>query len=124
MKLIIDNRTGVYNQDDVIFNADEHKSLTSFYKLNGVQHTLLSLERPDGWQLMIGGGPDLFVIVLQWQTQNFTLKNQKGNPSITVELCAGGQFGDFPESICTTPDQAKKVISLFFANQEKQEIWI
>jgi len=124
MKLIIDNRIGAHNKDDVLLNADEHESLTAFHKLNGVQHTLLSLERPDGWQLMIGGGPGLFVIVLQGQTQNFTLQNPTGNKNKTIGLCAGGQFGDFSEDICVDKNMAKKAISLFFSGKEKQETWV
>lgn len=124
MTLTLDNRTGVHNRDDIILNANEHEALDNLSRLNGANHTLLGLDRTDGWHLLVGGGPTYYVVTLDSEQETFTLKNKSGDPDKIISLCAGGQFGDFPENICVSQDQAKNAISLFFSLKEKQEVWI
>ena len=123
MRLTIDSRDGVHNRDAVVFHAGEQVAMVWLSKLNGKQHTLLSLDRDDGWQLMVGGGPLHYVITLSDKSQNLTFRNPSGDETVTVEVCAGGQYGDFPETFCANYEQAKNIISLFFQGKERQETW-
>jgi len=124
MRLIADNREGAHNQDTKIDPVDKNEALRWLAKLDGSKHTLLSFERQDGWQLMVGGGPSQYIITLSDGSSNLTFYNTAGDETEVVEVCAGGQFGEFPESMCATYQQAIQVINCFFDGNEKQESWI
>ncbi|WFR97599.1 hypothetical protein [Rhizobium tumorigenes] len=64
MQLTVDKREGVQNLDIGVSDADEIVTLNWLSKLNGQEHTLLGLERDDGWQVMVGGGPIYYVVTL------------------------------------------------------------
>lgn len=124
MQLIADNRVGVHNQKIMVAGVSKEMALDWLSKLNGRQHTLLSFERQDGWQLMVGGGPEQYVITLSDGVDNLTFCNRDGNVTEVVEICAGGQFGEFPKNISATYQQAARIINLFFSKNERQENWI
>ena len=124
MQLIADTRDGVYNQNNKLLCFDEKTALGWLSKLDGKQHTLLSLERDDGWQLMVGGGPFRYIITLGNGVENLTFQNADGDDAIVVKLCAGGQFGEFPQTLCATHQQATQVILSFFIKKEQQESWV
>ncbi|MFS8051103.1 hypothetical protein [Rhizobium sp. BR 314] len=124
MRLITDTRNGNHNLDVEVPDADVKVVLDWLSRLDGKQHTLLSLERKDGWQLMVGGGPFRYVVTLGSDIDNMTLENPSGNQSTMVELCAGGQYGDFPETICVNPEQVASAVSLFFLGRELQLRWV
>ena len=124
MRLIVDNRAGIHNQEAEIAFVDKKEALDWVGKLDGVQHTLIIFERKDGWQLMVGGGPTQYIITLSDASNNLTFHNIAGDDSQVVELCAGGQFGEFPQNICATRKQAMQVVATFFDGNESQEDWI
>jgi|GEM_PF-3623560 len=124
MQLIIDNRTGVQNQDIEIYSSEDKIALELLSKLDGNQHTMLSLKRKDGWQLIIGGGPAHYIITLGDGEKQLTFLNINGDEATDVEVCAGGQFGQFPETLCADHRQATEIISAFFDKQEMQKTWI
>lgn len=124
MQLIVDNRVGVHNQEITVASVGKEMALDWLSKLNGRQHTLLSFERQDGWQLMVGGGPEQYVITLSDGEDNLTFCNRDGSVTEVVEICAGGQFGEFPKNISATYKQAALIIDLFFSKNERQENWI
>lgn len=124
MQLTADRRNGVHNLDAEVPDADVNVALDCLSKLDGERHTLLSLGRTDGWQLMVGGGPFRYVVTLGNDTDNLTLENASGNQSTLVRLCAGGQYGDYPETICVKQDQAANAVSLFFLGLEQQLQWV
>jgi hypothetical protein len=111
MRLTADARDGVHNVDVEISDANVNEALEWLLKLNGKQHTLLSLEREDGWRIL-GNGDD-----------NLTLENPRGKQSTIIELCAGGQFGDYSETVCVGPERAVNAVSLFFEGREQEEQW-
>lgn len=124
VQLIADNREGIHNQETKIASVDIDEALGWLAKLDGSQHTLLSFDRQDGWQLMVGGGPTQYIITLADGSSDLTFRNAAGDETKVVELCAGGQFGEFPQSICATHQQAIQVITRFFDGSERQESWI
>lgn len=124
VKLTADFRKGVHNQETRLSFVDKDTALQWLLKLDGRVHTLLSLERQDGWQLMVGGGPSQYVITLSDGSSNLTFCNSAGDGTKVVELCAGGQFGEFPQNICATYKQATEVVICFFDENERQESWI
>jgi hypothetical protein len=124
MRFIFDNRVGNLNKDIVCEDCSVDKALMALNELDGERHTLLSLERPDGWQLCVGGGPKGFIVTLSSQSgKNLTLLNVFGNDEEAVELCAGGQFSDFPLSIVVDKDLVAKAIASFFEKNEKKLEW-
>lgn len=124
MRFTIDNRGDVHNLDIAAYISDDRSALGWLLKLDGKHHTLLSIERGDGWQLMIGGGASRYIITLGNGEENLTFKNSLGDESNMVELCAGGQFGEYPESLCANYDQAAHVVSLFLNGQERLIEWV
>lgn len=123
MQLTIDKREGVHNLNIGVPDADEMVTLDWLSKLNGQQHTLISLERDDGWQVMVGGGPIYYIVTLGNADENLTLENLSGDEARMVELCAGGQYGEYPETFCVSREQAANAVSLFFRRQEQQVEW-
>jgi hypothetical protein len=123
MRLTADRRDGVHNLDAEVPDADVNAALDWLCRLDGKRHTLLSVERRDGWQLMVGGGPLRYVVTLGNDIESLALENPGGNQSTMVELCAGGQYGDYPETICVNPEQAANAVSLFFLGLEQQLQW-
>ncbi|WFU04558.1 hypothetical protein QA648_27655 (plasmid) [Rhizobium sp. CB3171] len=123
MRLTADMRDGVHNLDVEILDANVNEALDWLSKLNGKQHTLLNLEREDGWQVMVGGGPIHYVVTLGNGDDNLTLENPVGNQSTIVELCAGGQYGEYSETICVGQERAVNAVSLFFQGREREEQW-
>ena len=124
MQLVIDEREGVHNQDLKIVNADRSAAINFLGRLDGRIHTLLVLERSDGSQLMVGGGCQHFVVTFYDGKQNFTLRNPVGRDGVMVEVCAGGQYGEYSEAICVTRNEAGEAITLFFDGNENNANWI
>ncbi|WP_139133883.1 MULTISPECIES: hypothetical protein [Pseudomonas] len=124
MKLFIDYRVANKSSDVELECHEVEHALAALRRLNGREHTLLSIERSDGWQLCVGGGGAGFVITLSSQSdENLTLLNSGGDVGGVVELCAGGQFSDFSRSIVVGEDQASKAICSFFLESEMDLSW-
>ena len=124
MQIVIDERDGVDNQDSTIVNVDKKTAISYLGRLDGQRHTLLIVERTDGTQLMVGGGEERFVVTLNDGKQSLTLLNQAGREETVHEICAGGQYGEYPETICVTRNDTAKVIDLFFEGEEMQMDWV
>lgn len=124
MKLFIDKRSGVHNVETEVDKIDLHSTKEKFYLLDGNAVTLVMLERVDGWQLLIGGGPENFIVTLSDDSTNLTFYNPKGNENNQIEICAGGQYGEYPETLCVSRDQVILVVEHFFENTERKLSWI
>ncbi|MDR0780597.1 MAG: hypothetical protein LBF16_07880 [Pseudomonadales bacterium] len=123
MQLTVDCRTGVHNENTGVANAGVDVVLSWLKKLDGKQHTLINLERLDGSSLMIGGGPSWYVAVFDDGKKNLTLQNPSGLETEVLELCAGGQYGEYPKSFCVDQNQAEQVVKLFFEGNEAHAVW-
>lgn len=123
MQITVDCRTGIHNQDIVVTNAGLSDALSWLTRLDGNRHTLISLSRPTGHHLMIGGGPSWYVVTLDDGKNSLTLQNRHGAEAEIVELCAGGQYGEYPTAYCVDQMQAAQVINLFFEKTETNESW-
>lgn len=111
----MDERNGVHSQDIKIDNVDKRTAIFWLGRLGGQRHTLLVVERGDGRQLTVGGGGERFVVTLDDEKQCLTLVNQEGRVETALEICAGGQYGEYPETICVTRNDAAKAIGFFLA---------
>jgi hypothetical protein len=123
MRIVTDLRSGVHNQDSVIDAEDVDEAIFLLKRLDGKRYTMIDLVRSDGRRLTIGGGPSHFVVTLNDQLNSLTLLNLNGVESTIIELCAGGQFGEFSETICVDQRQAKKAIEMFFSGTENSATW-
>ena len=124
MQLTVDCRTGVHNQDIEVADVGADVVLSWLKKLDGERYTLVSLERSDGSRIMIGGGPSLYVAALDDGKRNLTLQNPAGLETEMVELCAGGQYGEYPKAICVDQKQAAQAVTLFFEGNEFYVTWV
>ncbi|WP_454254159.1 hypothetical protein [Pseudomonas sp. Marseille-Q8238] len=125
MKLVIDDRYENKNNDVVLDCCSSEQAIDALYKMDGRQHTLLVLERNDGWQLCIGGGGREFVVTLSSRSdENFTLLNPNEGGEELVELCAGGQFAEFPREIVVDRELVGTVIHKFFNKEEGFLNWM
>lgn len=125
MKLVIDNRAGNLNKDTVIDECSKDKLIDTLQMLNGSNHTLLSIERKDKCRMNVGGGPLFFIVNFTTSAgDNMTLLNpEEDNSEEIVELCAGGQYAEFPKSIVVDINNAIKSVVLFYEENEKTLNW-
>ncbi|WP_138486886.1 hypothetical protein [Stutzerimonas nosocomialis] len=124
MKLFIDDRVANRSSDVELECHNYEQAIAALERLNGQEHTLLSIERVDGWQLCVGGGGSDFVVNLSSQCdENFTLLNPDGDGGSMVELCAGGQFSEFSRSIVVDKVEVSKAIYSFFLRKEMELNW-
>ena len=124
MKVIVDNRDGIHNIDSEYIDIDLVEAKKILDSLDGQKHTLLCMERDDGWIMNIGGGKEFFVVTLSSnQDENLTLFDPNGSESVTVELCAGGQYADYPSMIVTDAVTAKNALESFFLRNEMNLSW-
>ena len=123
MKLTLDNRTGNLNRDTECDNCDREVLIEYLNKLNGNNHTLLSIEREDSSRLDVGGGPNCFIVSCTTSNdENLTLLNLLASNSMeTIELCVGGQFADFPKPIVVNKETAINAV-LSFSDKNEQDL--
>jgi hypothetical protein len=124
VQLIIDNRQGVENQDTVIPEATEAIALNWLERLDGRRHTLLCLERDQMDTLMVGGGPVHFVVTRNNQTLANITKSDVVNSSATIEVCAGGQYGDFATAVVVDLSTAQFAVKSFIRSQDEALPWV
>ena len=123
MILTIDNRIKNLNTDTVYDNGKLELALSLLDKLDGGKHTLLTIERNDGCLICVGGGDNGYIVTLSSKTgDNKTLYNNN-NQNNTIELCAGGQYADFPEDIVVDKDTASNTVRHFFFETEITLNW-
>ncbi|MFO3707587.1 hypothetical protein ACI6Q5_22080 [Xanthomonas codiaei] len=97
MKFIIDERLGVHNRDEEFFHLKQGEVLGLLDKLDGERHTLLCVERDDGWIFFVGGGAELYVVnKTSPDGINYEIKSDFSGDC--VDLCVGGQYGDYDPS--------------------------
>lgn len=64
MKLFIDDRVANRNSDVELECHGYEQAIAALGRLNGQEHTLVSIERVDGWQLCVGGGGRALLLLL------------------------------------------------------------
>lgn len=126
MKLTLDNTLG--NRHDSLVEHDATIELASqqLDLLDGKNHTLLMLEREDGVQMLVGGGRVKFVVTLASEDDNcYVLNNAQAVNVDTneVELCAGGQYADFPLKNVVEKIDAYQAVEYFYKRTEMELSW-
>jgi len=124
MKITYDNRIKNKNKDTVVSSATCDDAISILNQLDGKKHTLVLFENEDASQMMVGGGPENFIITLLKDDNNLALRRGNANPESVVEICAGGQFGDYPEYLSNTKETAAAAIESFFQSKEGTLDWI
>lgn len=125
MKVILDERNMNESVEKTHFNVDESEARLLLEKLNGREHTLISFYRADESVLMIGGGPDFYIINLaSTDSHYYSLKNIENNSSGFIEICAGGQYADFTKDIVVSKSMADLAVKMFYMNEERSLEWI
>ncbi len=122
--MICDNRKGVANADTEQEDVSLEQARNAVSRLNGAQFTLVYLERADGCQFMIGGGPEKYIVTLDNGQSHKTLLNSKNDEASLVEVCAGGQFGEYPDTLCQEKEKAIEALSLFWNGSETGLDWV
>jgi hypothetical protein len=125
MKALLDNRNGVINENTIIDNIFINEALLLLKKLDGKKHTIFSLEREDDFTLCVGGGSQFFIItIMNKDGDSKTLLNPlKHEKDKTIELCAGGQYADFPDKFVIDIDSVINAVKSFYLNQEEKMKW-
>jgi hypothetical protein len=123
MRVILDHRQGVTNLDQHHSAADATDATRFVSMLDGLVHTLAYFERDDGVSLMVGGGQKHFVVTLTDDAENLTLANENAVKGGSIEVCAGGQFGEYPSEAVCNIDQAITAVTKFFDGLEADLDW-
>jgi hypothetical protein len=123
MHLSVDCRNGVHNEDIDIDNASADLVISWIKKLDGNCHTLINIKRSDESCLMVGGGPLWYIVIFDDGRKNLTLKNDDGLEGELIKLCAGGQYGEYPGSLCVDQNQVTQAVTLFFEGNESHAAW-
>ena len=93
--------------------ADEVLDLVR--QLDGKQHTELRLLHSDGWELIIGGGPDRYVVAkFDGHEGAFTAINASHRGGPPFELCVGGQSGEYPAELVFLYAEIRGIVRGFF----------
>lgn len=127
MKLTIDNWTGNRNngiETEITYNE---AAIDALKTLNGQHITQLIASDEKGF-LLIGGGPELYVvsyIVGDNETSYNLVNNQPSDPDEEIALVTGGQKGLFPAKICTSFEQAAAALKYYVttANMNPDQTW-
>lgn len=91
--------------------------------LDGVQHTLFSAQCNDK-TLMIGGGDKAFVVTLDDDNVSKTLLNPIHDRYKMIELCAGGQYAEYPVSLVVEKPDAANALKCFYTNSQESLDWL
>ncbi|MFA1750734.1 hypothetical protein JH314_09215 [Xanthomonas campestris] len=120
MKFYLDNRVGAHNVDDEFYGLDQSGVVNLLGKLNGERHTLLCVKREDGWVLFIGGGSEKF-LVNKVSPEDISYEVKSDMPGGNIELCVGGQYGEYESSSLASYDLARMALLDFceFSSLEK-----
>jgi hypothetical protein len=125
MKASLDNRIGTANEETFIDDITIDKAILLLRSLDGKKHTMLSLTRENKITLCIGGGNLFFIVTLINKSgdSKTLLKTANNTQNKMVEICAGGQFADFPDKFIVDFDVVKKVVENFYLGQEDKINW-
>ena len=123
MKVALDKREGVKNTDETYDVSQVTEAVDIVSLLDGSVRTLAYFERDDGASLMVGGGKKHFVVTLTAPGQDLTLANDEAVEGDLIEVCAGGQFGEYPAEIVCEVEQANKAVTSFFDGSEAELSW-
>jgi hypothetical protein len=123
LKLNVDVREGVSGHELDFENPSVEFVVEWLKRLDGARHTLLCLDRSDGWRMMIGGGPAHFIVALEDDKRSLTFLDPSSDKTAILSLCAGGQFGDFAARNCTDQDGAARLMRSFFWRTEAEVTW-
>ncbi len=99
VNLSLDQWRGVYCHSIDTPSPSEDDVLAAIRTLDGKIHTLVFLEREEGYNLSIGGGPDLYICCIEEFGEFLTLTDA-GAGDKTIMLVTGGQVGHFQERNC------------------------
>ena len=124
MKISMDSREGAGNTEITGIHCKLDRALDWFQKLDGIKHTLISLDREDSSQMMIGGGPNEFVVSLSKDDADHTLTNSQASGDTTSYICVGGQYGDFPDSMRNDSKATLTAIRTYFESAEDTLDWV
>ena len=124
MKVILDHRSGVNNTNFITKASEVSEAIKLVSKLDGNRHTVILFEKLNGSQLIIGGGKNNFVITLTQNEQHLTLKSDVEANNQLIEICAGGQYGDYPNFLVQSIEQVNKTVEAFFADNECNLNWV
>lgn len=123
MKVTVDKRKGVKNVDETHSVTQATEAAKIVLLLDGTVHTLAYFQRDDGASLMVGGGKQHFVVTFSATGQNLALKNEDAAEGHLIEVCAGGQYGEYPAEIVCGIDQANEAVAFFFEGCEANLNW-
>jgi len=123
MKVTLDKREGVKNTDETYDVSQATDAVDIVSQLDGSVRTLAYFERDDGASLMVGGGKKHFVVTLTAPGQDLTLANDEPVEGDLIEVCAGGQFGEYPADIVCGIEQANRAVTSFVDGSEPELCW-
>ena len=88
------------NKNDIRINIPDIDLIENeIKKLDGKVKTMLTLETDGNENLIIGGGPDYFIVTGTLDNEEYILINDKSEEEF-IELNAGGQYSEFPLNQC------------------------
>ena len=103
-------------------NLEELKGILQ--KLDGKRHTIISINH-DNQAFLIGGGPKNFIVTKTIGDENTCLTSNTKKPEQEIEICAGGQFGHYPQNIsCSFEEVIFALNEEFFSAGCKKSIWL
>lgn len=96
MRLSLDTREGVHATFDETADPTREQIFDAVDRLDGKQHTEVSLRRDEPFEyLSIAGGPDLFLVSGEARDGAFVQLHNPAAEEGTVNLVCGGQASDF-----------------------------
>ena len=118
MKAILDHWVGNRTEDTEHTIASTGELLALLKRLGTNHHTLLSQyhpsKDPDNNHLMIGGGPQRYVLTGCEEGTILNVRNPQMSDTATVKILVGGQLSLFTEHELVTQEQAFECAVQYF----------
>ena len=73
--------------------------------------------------VMIGGGLNSYIVSLYNGLYSYSLFDFSKNENKILKVCAGGQIGDYPETLILDRENVENCIRKYFSNTEMELNW-
>jgi hypothetical protein len=107
-----DRRVGVHNLGEPIDAVDPQAARAALDALDGRERTMIFFESDAGTRLLIGGGPELFLVDYEARDESWLLVGD-AEAMGEVVLVAGGQAAQFPRAQVVDRAKASEALGGF-----------
>lgn len=111
--MITDEWDGVHANNRTVDDVSWAMLDAAVNRLDGQRYTQIVLQYPDRSNMIIGGGPEHFNVLIATADDRFFVLRNPGTPEGVIQLIAGGQRGDYPAETLVGRDEALRAARVY-----------